>query len=171
MHLSLFWKWWMNDLMLFACIYMWKADFSWGRQKQMGTASKPRRNKMGGVNGKSKDSLPLQASITKCQLRTMSPSVLARKYSWQVMPLACHATFMVARSLYKSKDYSTQKTYTAIIEILIGISLSECSYLLVGLPLPHSFIPKNVRYCHRTTSWRRKKTNTLIFLSLFYFRK
>ena len=116
-------------------------------------------------------SLPLQASITKCQLRTRSLSVLARKYSWQVMPLACHATFIVARSLYKSKDYSTQKTYTAIIEILIGGFLSECSYLLVGLPLPHSFIPKNVRYCHRTTSWRRKKTNTLIFLSIFYFSK
>ena len=116
-------------------------------------------------------SLPLQASTTKCQLRTRSLSVLARKYSWQVIPLACHATFIVARSLYKSEDYSTQKTYTAIIEIMIGGFLSECSYLLVGLPLPHSFIPKNVRYCHRTTSWRRKKTNTLIFLSLFYFRK
>ena len=138
-HLSLSWKWWMNELILFACIYLWKADFSWGRQKQIGTASKPRRNKMGGVNGKSKDSLPLQASITKCQLRTMSLSVLARKYSWQVMPLACHATFIVTRSLYKSKDYSTRKTYTAIIEILMGGTLPECSYLLVGLLLPRSF--------------------------------
>ena len=157
--------------MLFACIYLWKADFSWGRQKQMGTASKPRRNKIGGVNGKSKDSLPLQASIKKCQLRTMSPSVLARKYSWQVIPLACHATFMVARSLYKSKDYSTRKTYTAIIEILMGATLPECSYLLLGLLLPRSFIRKNLRYCHRATSWRRKKTNKLIFLPLLYFSK
>ena len=46
-HLNLFWKWWMNDLMLFACIYLWKADFFWGWQKQIGTALKPIRSKFG----------------------------------------------------------------------------------------------------------------------------
>ena len=58
----------MNDLMLFACIFLWKADFSWGREKQIGAASKLRRNKIKGVNEKAKDShYFLQASITKCQ--------------------------------------------------------------------------------------------------------
>ena len=45
--------------MLYACIYLWKADFFWGWQKQIGTALKP--------SLESKDSLPLQAGITKCQ--------------------------------------------------------------------------------------------------------
>ena len=92
--------------------------------------------------------------LCKLVLQSVNFSVLTRKYSWQVMPLACHATFTVAQSPYKNKGYSTRKTYS-----------TDCSYLLVGLPLPHSFIAKNLRYCHRTTSWTRKKpTRSFLFL-------
>ena len=127
----------------------------WGWQIQIGIASRPRRNKIGGVNEKSKDSFPLQASITKCQLFSFDAKIF----------VTCDAAYL-SRNIY-SRTVSVQKQ-----GLHYSKDLFDWLFLSAGRASSPSLVHREkLKILPPSHKLKTEKTNTLIFVPLFYFSK
>ena len=108
-----------------------------------------------GVNEKSKDSFPLQARITKCQLFSFDAKIFVTSDA------AC-----LSRNIY-SRKVSVQKQGLHYSE-----DLFDRLFLSAGRASSPSLVHREkLKILPPSHKLKTEKTNTLIFVPLFYFSK